>query len=206
MLPLKSNQASTGVDDHSRPVGPGGVVAIWVDRTPDKSSYRGATTSWRFNINTKSYANADTHSIESVAEVSGSPAVDNNGWVHVASRDRYHIFSAESTGSYTISYLSRVNWLDLLNASGYFSNTVATANAWTSVKLGDDGRIYLNLCLTFEGDATSRGVVLCLTYPGVISPDPTSSWPQKGADARNSCRQVSDASYWHIGSNPIPWK
>ena len=204
LLPLKSNEISTGKDDKGRSVGPGGVVSIWIDRSADKPSTRGTSACWRFNINTAAYANESTHSIESVAEVSGSPAVDNNGWVHVGSRDCYHIFSAATGSPYTITYHSRVNWVDLLNASGYFSKTVTTANPWTSVKIGDDGRIYFNLSVTFA-DATTRGVVLCLTYPGVLSPDSSSSWPQKGADARNSCRQVTDASYWHTDVPTIPW-
>ena len=203
LLPLKANEISTGKDDKGRSVGPGGVVSIWMDRDAAKPSGRGATGCWRFNINTAAYANTSTHSIESVAEVSGSPAVDNNAWVHVASRDYYHIFSAETGPPYTITYQSRVNMVDLLNASGHFAKTVKRANSWTSVKIGYDGRIYLNITVTFA-DETSGGAVLCLTYPGVTGPDPTSSWPQKGADPYNSCRQVEDASgNWH--NNSISW-
>ena len=203
LLPLKANFASTGKDDKTRSVGPAGVVSIWMDRSASKPSTRDATSCWRFNISTPANADASTHSIEGYAEVSGSPAVDNNGWVHVGSREYYHIFAAATGDPYTITYQSRVNWADLLNASGHFSKTVTRANPWTSVKIGYDGRIYFNLSLTFADNSTG-GAVLCLTYPGVKGPDATSSWPQKGADPYNSCRQVEDASgNWH--SNSISW-
>lgn len=205
LLPLKANEVSTGKDDQSRPVGPAGIVAVWMDRYDTKPSSRSATTSWRFNLSSSAYADASTHNIESTPEISGSPAVDNNGWVHVGSRENYYIISTSSLSPYTITQLSKVNWADLLNASGALSKTVRSANSWTSVKIGDDGRIYFNLYCTYT-DSTTGGAVLCLTYPGVTSPDPTSSWPQKGADPRNSCRQVSDASVWNVNtSNPISW-
>lgn len=202
LIPLKANEACTDNDDKSRPLGPAGLLTIWQPRDAQKVS--SVTSCWRFNINTSAYASESTHSTESIAEVSGSPAVDNNGWVHLASRECYHIFNPSEEAPYPVEILARVQWLDLLNASGYFTDTVTRANPWTSVKIGDDGRIYLNLSIATGG--SDRGCTVCLTYPSVSGPDPTSSWPQKGADPRNSCRQVSDASVWNVNtSNPISW-
>ena len=203
LLPMKSNEGSGyETNINSQPVSSAGIFCVWMDRNDSKA--KSTPYCWRFNINTSTYKTAYTHSVESVAEVSGSPAVDNNGWVHVGSHDYYHIFSALKDSPYTITYKSKVNWVDLLNASGYFSKEATYADAITSAKIGDDGRIYFNLNVRFAGEATDKGVVVCLTHPNVTGTDPTSSWPQKGADARNSCRQVTNGSFnWR--NNSLSW-
>lgn len=203
LVPLKENALhDEAKDDHGRDIWQAGLLSVWVDRHPEAShdqsnnTIKSTTSSWRFCITTE--ASAGTHSVEPVAEVSGSPAVDNNAWVHLASSQYYHIFDPEFLAPFKITYKERVHLIDLLNASGLFENEIISCNSYSSVKLGDDGKIYLNLCIVerINGGQTYRGVVLCMSYPGVTGPDPTSSWPQKGADARNSCHQVSDASGW----------
>ena len=57
-------------------------------------------------------------------------------------------------------------------------------NVWSSIKIAAGGKIYLNVNIN-----SKRAVTCCFTYPGVTGPDPTSSWPQKGADQYNSCNQ-----------------
>ena len=217
LLPLKQgNGAST------RMWKPAGIMALSVLDNAEQvvhQNFNGWTSvinnttmaamrNWRFVIRpTASASVTPVHSVEPNPCVSGAPAVDNNGWVHLATRDCYHIINApaKDTGGdaqiyNNITSVAKVKWIDLLNASGALGYEVTSADALTSVKIGDDGRMYVNL--NVNGD---KGVVVCLTYPGVGGPDITSSWPQKGADPRNSCVQVHDPSTWKIDTHPISW-
>ncbi|MBR1705737.1 MAG: PQQ-binding-like beta-propeller repeat protein [Bacteroidales bacterium] len=120
--------------------------------------------------------------------LSGAAAVDNNGNVHFADDTYYYIVHPAADGdSYEI--LARIHLRNLLMASGYMDFPVSAAGTaytgvWSSVKIAEGGRIYLNV-----NCSSMRGVTCCFTYPGVTGPDKTSSWPQKGADQYNSCRQ-----------------
>ena len=204
--------------------GPAGIATVYVKRTDTEEINKtsvvnvyiaddfGSMRDWRFNIRSSTPDDptaTPTHSLEPNAGVSGSPAVDNNGWVHVASHDCYHILDApaketgEQSGQmYTgITSKARVHWVDLLNASGLLDYEVTSATVLSSVKIGYDGRMYVNVNVN-----GSKGVTVCMTFPGVTGPDPTSSWPQKGADPRNSCYQVHDPSTWTNNTgNTISW-
>jgi hypothetical protein len=127
--------------------------------------------------------------------------------VHLASREHYHIFAPEFLDPWTITIKEQVSWEDVLLTSGIREGASLSANCWSSVKIADDGRIFVALNLYNPSLAyDTNGILLCLSYPGVTSPDASSSWPQKGADARNSCHQVSDASKWTDNTkDPIAW-
>ncbi|MCR4565894.1 MAG: PQQ-binding-like beta-propeller repeat protein [Bacteroidales bacterium] len=207
LVPLKGkNPAAAGSDDKSRSYGPAGILSLWMARETSKGkNLNGAGSCWRYNISNSTYEDGNTHSVENHMEVSGAPAVDNNGWVHLASRDRYHIFNPSVLDPYTIEEIANVSWVDLLNTCGYLHTEadIDNTNAWTSVKIGDNGLIYMNMCLN---SGLNKGAIVCLSYPGVTGPDATSSWPQKGADPRNSCCQVSDASKWTDNTDhPFSW-
>ena len=207
LLPLKNGGES------SRQWRPAGVTAVFVGRDASQEThmdFANASTSivsnldamrdWRFYIR-PSLTYTPAHSVEPNPEVKGAPAVDNNRWVHIASHDCYHIIAPPASGNgYTanISSKAREFWTDLLNASGLLGYEVTSADVISSVKIGDDGRMYVNVNVN-----GSKGVTVCMSYPGVTGPDPTSSWPQKGADPRNSCCQVHDASSWT--DNTITW-
>ena len=199
LLPLQAAPAG----QTNKMWGPAGVHAVFVQRGAAKEDNSlqiagtatvnpiGKMRDWRFNIRDNVSGETLTHSVEPHPGVSGAPAVDNNGWVHVASDDCYHILNAPAKESgegpqmYTgIETKVKASWVDLLNASGKLDYSVTTVDAPSSVKLGANGRMYVNLNVN-----GSRGVTVCLSYPGVTGPDTTSSWPQKGADQYNSCNQ-----------------
>jgi hypothetical protein len=202
LVPMKYNAtAKTGLDDKDRSFDPAGLLSIWVNRAFYDERAKN-TSSWRFNITKEK--TATSHCVEELPEVSGSPAVDNNAWVHLASREHYHIFSAEFLNPWTITLKEQVSWEDVLLTSGIRDVASLQTNVWSSVKLSDDGRIFV--AVNVENSGVPGGILLCLSYPGVTSADASSSWPQKGADARNSCHQVSDASKWTDNTkDPIAW-
>jgi hypothetical protein len=202
LVPMKYNAtAKTGLDDKDRSFDPAGLLSIWVNRAFYDERAKN-TSSWRFNITKEK--TATSHCVEELPEVSGSPAVDNNAWVHLASREHYHIFSAEFLNPWTITLKEQVSWEDVLLTSGIRDVASLQTNVWSSVKLSDDGRIFV--AVNVENSGVPGGILLCLSYPGVTGADASSSWPQKGADARNSCHQVSDASKWTDNTkDPIAW-
>jgi hypothetical protein len=120
-------------------------------------------------------------------DVSGAAAVDNNGNVHFATDTYYYIVKPNAlSDSYEV--LDQIHLKNFIMASGldFPQNEKGESytGVWTSVKIAEGGRIYLNVNLS-----STRGVTCCFSYPGVTGPDKTSSWPQKGADQYNSCNQ-----------------
>ena len=202
LVPLKHTDTPKGsVDDHERSTDPAGLLSLWVGRDFDGTQSQYNTSAWRYNITKEK--TATSHCVEDIPEVSGSPAVDNNAWVHLASREHYHIFAPEFLEPWTITIKEQVSWEDVLLTSGIRDVASLQTNQWSSVKLSDDGRIFVPVNID---SGVPGGVLLCLSYPGVTGADASSSWPQKGADARNSCHQVSDASKWTDNTkDPIAW-
>ena len=203
LVPLKHTDTPKGsVDDHERSTDPAGLLSLWVGRDFDGTQSQYNTSAWRYNITKEK--TATSHCVEDIPEVSGSPAVDNNAWVHLASREHYHIFAPEFLEPWTITIKEQVSWEDVLLTSGIRDVASLQTNQWSSVKLSDDGRIFVPV--NIENNGVPSGILLCLSYPGVTGADASSSWPQKGADARNSCHQVSDASKWTDNTkDPIAW-
>lgn len=148
-------------------IGEGGLYSVWVGRNASVGD--GGSSCWRVTTGSQG--------------VSGAAAVDNNGNVHFTTDSYYYIIkpNTNSGGSYQV--LAKESIRNLLLSSGLVSD-VSKTGVWSSVKIGKDGKIYLNVNLD-----NSRGVTCCFTYPGVTGPDQTSSWPQKGADQYNSCNQ-----------------
>lgn len=165
IVPMK-NKSNTSTPNTGR----GGLYTVWMGR--NASIGDGGTACWR---------------VATSEDVSGAAAVDNNGNVHFTTNKYYYIVKPNTNagGSYTI--LHQIYLRYLLLGSGFVDNVTYT-NVWSSVKIANDGKIYLNINLKGK-DGNYRGVTACLSYPGVTGPDPTSSWPQKGADPYNSCCQ-----------------
>lgn len=151
-------------------IGSGGIYSVWVGRNEND----GGSACWR--VVTKG------------EEVAGAAAVDNNGNVHFATDSYYYIVKPD-TANETYEVLARIDLKNLIMGSGLISfpankNGDKYTGVWSSVKIANDGKIYLNVNLS-----STKGVTCCFTYPGVTGPDPTSSWPQKGADQYNSGNQ-----------------
>ena len=89
----------------------------------------------------------------------------------------------------TATLVKKVNLYDLAVASGMDVLGADKARMWSSIAIGDDGRMYVGLTLQkTDGTAVSGGVV-CFTYEGCTGPGNT-PWPMKGADARRSGIQL----------------
>ena len=147
-------------------IGNGGLYTAWVGRNNEIGD--GGTTCWRVTV---------------PESVSGAAAVDNNGNVHFATDKYYYIIKPNTNAGGSYQILHQVDIRNLLLASGKLGFCKYTG-VWSSVKIANNGKIYLNVNI----DST-YGVTCCFTYPGVTGPDTTSSWPQKGADQYNTCTQ-----------------
>lgn len=159
IVPMKNRSNATDSGQ-----GHGGLFSVHIGRNPAD----GGWACWRVSI---------------PEDVSGAAAVDNNGNVHFATDKYYYIIkpNTNSGGSYQI--LAKESIRNLLLSDGHLDDCSYTG-VWSSVKIAQGGKIYLNINID-----NNRGVTCCFTYPGVTGPDTTSSWPQKGADQYNSCNQ-----------------
>ena len=165
IVPMKNRSSASDPK-----IGYGGLYSVWVGRNEDD----GGSASWRM--------------ITQDEEVAGAAAVDNNGNVHFAT-DTYYYIIKPNTSDDTCETIARIDLKNLIMGSGFISfpanrNGNKYTGVWSSVKIANNGRIYLNVNLS-----STRGVTCCFTYPGVTGPDNTSSWPQKGADQYNSGNQ-----------------
>ncbi len=165
IIPMKDRPNAASAN-----VGAGGLYAVWMGRAESD----GGSASWRV--------------VTPGEDVSGAAAVDNNGNVHFATDTYYYIVKPNAlTDSYVV--LEQIHLKNFIMASGLSDfpqndKGESYTGVWTSVKIAEGGRIYLNVNLS-----STRGVTCCFSYPGVTGPDKTSSWPQKGADQYNSCNQ-----------------
>jgi hypothetical protein len=58
----------------------------------------------------------------------------------------------------------------------------------SSVKIGQDGKLYVNA--NFKTGSTTVGATVCFSFEATTGICAESSWPQAGADAMNTNRQV----------------
>ena len=120
--------------------------------------------------------------------VSGAPAVDNKGCLHFVTKDGQYFILSFAGGSPILA--SRVPLTQLLQESGALEEGVRVVDTWSSLMIGDDGRIYVAAHLNGE---SSRGAILCLSYPETTGYGTAlSPWPMKCANPRHTCRQSSN--------------
>ena len=124
------------------------------------------------------------------ADVRGSVAVDNNGYIHIIDDNANYYVVAPDFSSKTCKVMGMANIFDLVKASGKLpEESLTSAAAWTSVKLGPDGKIYVNVNM-YRGGSFAYGTTVCMSFKGTTSPSLVSSWPQEQADPMNSGLQV----------------
>ena len=142
--------------------GDGGVYAVATD----------GTKAWQFKCG---------------ADVTGAPAVDNAGNIHVAADNgTYYVIRPDyATGECTV--LAQAKVYDLVREAGIDTGTATAARMWTSVMIGDDGMIYL-ACEFHNNWKERHGVMVKLGYGGCTAPGNT-PWPMKYADCRHTCVQ-----------------
>lgn len=120
-------------------------------------------------------------------DVCGAAAVDNNGYVHfVDDKAVYYILKPDyATGECEI--VASSDLYELAQKSGVDIGTATAARAWTSVMIGDDGRMYV-ACEFHNGWSERHGRLMCLSYYSCTAPGNT-PWPMKWADCRHTCVQ-----------------
>ena len=121
------------------------------------------------------------------ADVSGAAAVDNEGYVHFADdAGKYRILAPNyETGECDI--VTESDLYELVKSSGADIGTATALRCWTSVMIGDDGKMYVGA--EFHTNWNDRhGRVLCLSYKQCKGAGNT-SWPMKYADCRHTCVQ-----------------
>ncbi len=121
------------------------------------------------------------------ADVGGAAAVDNEGCVHfVDDAGKYRILAPNyETGE--CETVAESDLYELVKGSGADIGTATAMRGWTSVMIGDDGRMYVGA--EFHTNWNDRhGRVLCLSYYKCKGAGDT-PWPMKYADCRHSCVQ-----------------
>lgn len=113
--------------------------------------------------------------------IAGSCAVDNNGYVHAVDIEGTYFILQPNYGSKTVTLIKSFSLKDFID--GAESMTVKS-----SVKIGVDGKIYVNANVTKGG--TSSGATICFTYSATTGVSASSTWPQAGSDSMNTNRQV----------------
>lgn len=119
-------------------------------------------------------------------KVAGSAAIDAAGNIHFGTEAGFY-YIVKPTGD-GFELLVKRNIADIIKKDSRYASTYAemyTAKAWSSVVIGDDGKMYI--CFT-DNDTRLFGGVACLTYEGCTGPA-ASEWPMVGRDRRHTCKQ-----------------
>ena len=133
---------------------------------------------------------AKYYSYATLNDVSGSCAIDNNGYIHIIDDNAIYYIVDPDPETQTCSLIARADVFELIKSAGKLPDeTLGYARTWTSVKLGSDGKIYLNLNMQ-KGTSFMFGSTVCMSFKGTTSPSLVSSWPQEQADPMNSGLQV----------------
>lgn len=175
----------------------GGVIAgedgeaiFTLMKNPDRAD---SPAGIRAVIPSETYTNSEiskSYTFATSADVRGSAAIDNNGYIHIIDDAADYYIVDPDFESKTCSLVAKANIYDLVKASGKLpEETLTSAKAWTSVKLGTDGKIYLNVNM-YKSGTFAYGTTVCMSFKDTTSPSLVSSWPQEQADPMNSGLQV----------------
>ena len=159
----------TAVDPAQHPYVDGGFVAVW----PAKKS---ATDAYAYK-----FAHTKT--------IPGSCAVDNNGYVHAVDIEGTYFILAPDYENKTVTQVKKTTLKELVKGCGVAGLTDAeSVTVKSSVKIGQDGKLYVNA--NFKKGATTVGGTVCFSFEATTGVCAESSWPQAGADAMNTNRQI----------------
>ena len=147
----------------------GGFVAVW----PAK----------------KSAADAYAYKFVHNKTIPGSCAVDNNGYVHAVDIEGKYFILEPNYDDKTVKVIKQTTIKDLVKGCGVAGLTDAeSVTVKSSVKIGQDGKLYVNA--NFKKGSTTVGGTVCFSFEATTGVCAESSWPQAGADAMNTNRQV----------------
>ena len=159
----------TAVNPAQHPYVDGGFVAVW----PAK----------------KSAADAYAYKFAHNKTIPGSCAVDNNGYVHAVDIDGTYFILNPDYDNQTVTVVKKTTLKDLVKGCGVAGLTDAeSVTVKSSVKIGKDGKLYVNA--NFKTGSTTVGGTICFSFEATTGVCAESSWPQAGADAMNTNRQV----------------
>ncbi len=149
--------------------GNGGLVAVKAD---------GSGIAWQYEIGT---------------DVGGGAAVDDAGNIHFisdANPATYYIVKPDYENQ-TCDLLASVDLLALAKSStpaGGSLDDCEVSKSWTSVMIGNDGKMYVSINAGPTGNQYAKGLVMCLTYKGCKGPGNT-PWPMQAADCSHTAVQ-----------------
>ena len=149
--------------------GTGGLVAVKAD---------GSRRAWKYQIGT---------------DVGGGAAVDDAGNIHFisdANPATYYIVKPDYENQ-TCDLLASVDLLALAKSStpaGGSLDDCEVSKSWTSVMIGNDGKMYVSINAGPTGNQYAKGLVMCLTYKGCKGPGNT-PWPMQAADCSHTAVQ-----------------
>lgn len=136
---------------------------------------------------------AYSYSLPGGKDVTGACAVDNNGYIHIvgdnSGRSDYYAIVRPDYEAGTCEEVAVSDLNSLLKESGADLGSAEFIRAWTSVVLGNDGKIYLGVTARNEDGTTMQARILRLSYKETTGPSTVSPWPQRGADAAHSGKQ-----------------
>ena len=158
---ISGEPGDTKVVSSSDPFVAGGIAAVW---PTSADAISGLAYQWKHD-----------------KIIAGSCAVDNNGYVHAVDIEGTYFILQPNYGSKTVTLIKSFSLKDFID--GAESMTVKS-----SVKIGIDGKIYVNANVTKGG--TSSGATICFTYSATTGVSASSTWPQAGSDSMNTNRQV----------------
>ena len=149
--------------------GDGGLVAV----KPD-----GSGIAWKHAIGT---------------DVGGGAAVDDAGNIHFISDKSpatYYIVKPDYEKQ-TCEVLASVDLLALAKSSDLAGGSLddcVVSKSWTSVMIGNDGKMYVSINAGPEENQYAKGLVMCLEYKGCKGPGNT-PWPMQGSDCSHTGTQ-----------------
>jgi hypothetical protein len=159
----------TAVNPEQHPYVDGGFVAVW----PAK----------------KSSADAYAYKFAHNKTIPGSCAVDNNGYVHAVDIEGTYFILKPDYDNKEVTLVKKTTLKELVKGCGVAGLTDAeSVTVKSSVKIGKDGKLYVNA--NFKTGSTTVGGTVCFSFEATAGVCAESSWPQAGADAMNTNRQV----------------
>lgn len=159
----------TAVNPAQHPYVDGGFVAVW----PAK----------------KSAADAYAYKFAHNKTIPGSCAVDNNGYVHAVDIEGTYFILKPDYDAQDVVLVKKTTLKELVKGCGVTGLTDAeSVTVKSSVKIGQDGKLYVNA--NFKKGSTTVGGTVCFSFEATTGVCAESSWPQAGADAMNTNRQV----------------
>ena len=121
------------------------------------------------------------------ADVAGAAAVDNEGNVHFVDDEGKYRILAPNYGTGECDIVAETDLYELVKSSGAEIGTATGMRGWTSVMIGNDGKMYVGA--EFHTNWNDRhGRLLCLSYWQCKGAGNT-PWPMKYADCRHTCVQ-----------------